>query len=154
MPTIVVETPIAASPLRCFDLARDIDLHCASTSRTQERAVAGVTTGLIGDGDAVTFEAVHFGVRQRLTARIVLFEPPHRFVDEMTQGAFQAMRHTHEFLPEAGGTRMRDTLTWTSPLGPLGVLADHLFLIRYMTRFVQERNAVLKAAAEKTENAE
>jgi len=73
MVTIVCETIIHASREICFDLARDIDAHCVSTGKTQERAVAGRTSGLIEMSETVTFEAVHFGVRQRLTSRIVQF---------------------------------------------------------------------------------
>jgi hypothetical protein len=41
-----------------------------------------------------------------------------------------------------------DTFDYTSPLGPLGRLADRLFLVRYMTRLLRERNAYLARAAE------
>src|SRR5690606_21074152 len=109
MPVITVETLILASPQRCFDLARDIDVHCQSTSATKERAVAGVTSGLIGAGQSVTFEAVHFGVRQRLTSKITEFDAPHRFVDEMVEGAFASLRHVHEFEARGEHTLMRDT---------------------------------------------
>lgn len=63
MPSIRIETAIAAPPERCFDLARDIDAHVRSTAGTHERAVGGVTTGLMGLGDEVTWEAKHLGVR-------------------------------------------------------------------------------------------
>src|SRR5687768_6093720 len=132
MPTITVETHIEASVETCFDAARDIGLHCQTVAHTQERAVAGVTSGLIGLGQTVTFEGVHFGIRQRLTARVTKFERPIYFVDEMTQGAFQSMRHVHEFIPQGQSTLMRDTIEWKSPLGVLGLLADTLFLKRYM----------------------
>jgi len=148
MPTVVLETQIHAPIEVCFDLARDIDAHCRTTGSTQERAVAGVTTGLIGMGQSVTFEAVHFGVRQRLSTRIVEFERPHRFVDEMTRGAFKTMRHLHEFLPIAGATLMRDTLQWTAPLGWLGIVADKLFLEKYMRNFLLQRNSNLKKLAQ------
>jgi len=55
---------------RCFDLARDIDFHQRSLTDTGERAIGGVTSGLIALGETVTWEATHFGVRQRLTVRI------------------------------------------------------------------------------------
>ena len=87
MPTIIIETQINAPAEQCFDLARDIGLHCQTTSKTKEKAVAGVTSGLIEMGQSVTFEAVHFGVRQRLTSQIVEFERPLYFTDEMTKGA-------------------------------------------------------------------
>ena len=145
---IRIETRIDAPIERCFDFARNVDLHTASTARTSERAVAGVTHGLMGAGDVVTWEAVHFGVRQRLTSRITRFEPPHLFVDEMVRGAFASFTHTHEFRQEGDVTLMVDTFRYVSPLGILGVLADKLFLERYMTRFLKERAEFLKDAAE------
>jgi ligand-binding SRPBCC domain-containing protein len=96
----------------------------------------------------VTWEATHFGVRQRLTSRITAFDPPHRFVDEMVRGAFARFRHEHQFVAVEGGTEIVDTFDYTSPLGPLGRLADRLFLVRYMTRLLRERNAYLARAAE------
>src|SRR5438046_2193900 len=52
-PMLVIRlwTPIAAPPERVFDLARSIDAHQDSAEGTQERAVAGVTRGLIGLGE-------------------------------------------------------------------------------------------------------
>jgi len=148
VPTITVDTSIHAPQAVVFDAARDIALHCRTTDWTGERAVAGVTHGLIGLGESVTFEAVHFGVRQRLTGQVVEMEIPHRFVDVMLRGAFAELRHTHEFLPEGTGTIMRDTLEWRAPLGPLGRLADALFLVRYMTKFLVRRGTALKSAVE------
>jgi len=148
MVTIVVETSILAPIERCFNMARDIPLHCATTSWTKERAVAGCTSGMIGWGDWVTFEGVHFGFKLRLTAQITEFESPHRFVDEMVRGTFKSLRHVHEFREDSGVTIMTDTLIWTSPLGALGRLADRLFLRHHMRSFLVRRNAALKAAIE------
>jgi len=148
MPVIIMRTRVAAPPARCFDLARDVELHQRSTAASRERAVAGVTAGLLGAGDEVTWEATHFGVRQRLTSRITEFDPPNRFVDEMVRGAFARFRHEHQFLSVPDGTDMVDIFDYTAPLGPLGRLADGLFLRRYMTALLRERNAYLKRAAE------
>jgi ligand-binding SRPBCC domain-containing protein len=148
VPIIVLRTRVAAPPSRCFDLARDVGLHQRSTAASRERAVAGVTSGLLGPGDEVTWEATHFRVRQRLSSRITVFEPPYRFVDEMVRGAFRRFRHEHQFLAVDGGTEMVDIFDYTSPLGLLGRLADLLFLRAYMTRLLRERNAYLKREAE------
>jgi ligand-binding SRPBCC domain-containing protein len=148
MPTLVIETFIQAPVQRCFDLARDIRLHCVTASHTEERAIAGVTEGRIGLGEWVTFEGVHFGVRQRLTARVIEFDSPHRFVDEMLEGAFQSMKHVHAFIENGQWTLMRDTLIWVTPFGWVGRAADKLFLERYMRHFLMKRNAKLKVVAE------
>lgn len=120
-----------------------------ATARSRERAVAGVTTGLMGAGDTVTWEAVHLGIRQRLTVRITRYERPRLFVDEMVEGAFRRLTHTHEFRAIDEGTLMVDTFDYSSPLGVLGRLADVLFLKRYLLRFLSERARALKDEAER-----
>lgn len=148
MPVIRLETFIAAEPDVCFDLSRSVDLHLDSFSRTRERAIAGVTSGLMGAGDEVTWEAVHFGVRQRFTSAITEFDRPRRFVDEMKRGAFRRFRHEHEFKPVEAGTLMIDSVDYASPWGPLGKLADVLFVRSYLTRLLTDRNMHIKARAE------
>jgi ligand-binding SRPBCC domain-containing protein len=151
MPLIELETQIAAPIERVFDLARSIDAHMASTEGSNERAVAGRTTGLIGDGETVTWEAKHFGIKQRLSVRVTKFDRPHLFGDEMISGAFSAMRHTHRFIQSGGGTLMRDEFHFTAPFGFFGRLAERLFLTNYMRRFLTKRAAALKSMAESDE---
>jgi len=148
MPTIRIATSIDAPAERCFDLARDVGAHVRSTAGTGERAVGGVTIGLLELGDEVTWEARHLGIRQRLTARISRFERPVLFEDVMVRGAFASLRHVHEFLPRDGGTTMIDTFTFTSPLGPVGAIVDRLFLAGYMRRLLVSRANELKRMAE------
>ena len=73
MPTIELVTSIAAPIERVFDLARSIDLHTNSTSTQARRTIAGVTSGLIGPGQEVTWRARHFGVWQSFTVRVTVF---------------------------------------------------------------------------------
>ena len=149
MPVIELVTSIAAPIDRVFDLARSIDLHTHSTSRTGERAVSGVTSGLIGLDEEVTWRARHFGVWQSLTVRITEFERPTHFTDVMLRGAFRSMEHRHDFEPAAiGNTTMRDLFRFQSPLGILGRLVDCLVLTRYMKSLLIERNRVIKVIAE------
>jgi ligand-binding SRPBCC domain-containing protein len=148
MPVIELATLIAAPVERVFDLSRSIDLHMSSTSRTGERAIAGVTSGLIGLGEEVTWRAKHFGIWQSLTVRIAEFERPTHFADVMQRGAFRRMEHHHYFEPTSTGTLMRDLFAFESPLGLLGRIADFLFLERYLRWFLIERNRVIKATAE------
>ncbi len=152
MPTINLQTIIAAPIERCFDLSRSVDLHMGSMSRTGEQAVAGVTSGLMGPGDEVTWEARHLGVRWRLTSRITVadYQQSHHFVDEQVRGPFAGFRHLHTFesLKDGAATLMTDAFSYAAPLGPIGRLADRLFLERYMRRLLEERNRYLKAVAE------
>jgi len=148
MAVIRVETEISAPPAVCFDLKRSVDLHLTSTGDSGERAVAGVTSGLIGEGQEVTWSARHFGIRQLLTSRITVFDPPHRFRDSQVQGAFARFDHDHYFEPCNGGTTMIDVFDYSAPLGLFGRLAEWLVLNRYMRRLLVERALGVKAVAE------
>lgn len=148
MSTIRLETYINASAERCFDLSLSVDLHQHSVSHTHERPIAGVTRGMMKLGDTVTWEAVHFGIRQYLTSKITAYERPYRFTDEMVQGTFQEMIHLHEFVPQSPGTLMVDLFTFRAPFGALGWLAEMLVLTRYMKELLLARNRYLKQVAE------
>lgn len=148
MPEILIETQIHAPAERCFDLMRDIWIHTETTMETDESAVAGVTEGMIGPGQTVTFEGRHFGFKQRLTVRVTEFERPTLFVDEMTEGNFRSFKHIHEFVTVRSGTLMRDRLIWTSPFGIVGRIVDELLLKRHLRDLVSKRNLRLKQLAE------
>jgi ligand-binding SRPBCC domain-containing protein len=148
MPLIEHREFVQASVERCFDLARDVDIHTRTTKGTKEKAVGGVTTGLLLAGDVVTWEAVHFGIRQRLTAKVTLMDKPHMFEDVMVKGPFQSFHHIHEFIEMDSGTLMIDKFQYTSPYGLIGVIADKLFLERYMRNFILSRARALKQIAE------
>jgi ligand-binding SRPBCC domain-containing protein len=148
MPTIRLETTIQAPPERCFDLSLSVDLHARSQAYAHERPIAGVLAGEMRLGDTVTWEAVHFGVKQHLTSQITVYERPSRFTDEMVAGIFKRLYHTHVFVPQSYGTLMIDMFTFQTPLGVLGRLAESLFLTRYMKGLLLARNRYLKQVAE------
>lgn len=145
---IRLETHINAPIERCFDLSLSVDLHRHSVAHTHERPVAGVTSGVMKLGDSVTWEAVHFGIKQHLTSKITAYERPYRFTDEMVRGIFQEITHIHEFVPQPPGTLMIDLFMFRAPLGILGRLAERLALTRYMKRLLLIRNRYLKQVAE------
>lgn len=146
---VTVDTSIRASALDCFDLARDIDLHLRTMADTGERAVAGVTTGLIGSGDEVTWEARHFGVRRRMTVGIVEFDPPHLFRDHMLRGPFRRFDHLHRFEQREGVTIMTDEIDFASPYGPIGWVVDRLVLARHLRRLLLARADAIRHEAQR-----
>jgi ligand-binding SRPBCC domain-containing protein len=119
-----------------------------STAHTGEEAIAGKTNGLIGLGETVTWRARHFGVWLSLTSKITQYDWPFCFVDEMVEGPFHSFRHEHRFTRISQGTLMEDNFAYRSPFGPLGRIADQLFLRQYMTDLLLRRNEILKEVAE------
>nr|WP_218624030.1 SRPBCC family protein [Granulicella sp. dw_53] len=136
---------------RCFDLARSVEVHVLGNVHWGEQAVAegGVTAGLLGLGDRVTWRARHFGVRQRLTSDITAMDAPRYFQDTMVRGAFRSMQHDHFFRELEGGvTEMRDVFRFAAPIPVLGRVAEVVLLRRYMTTLLRERNLEIKRVAE------
>jgi ligand-binding SRPBCC domain-containing protein len=148
MASIRVETLIKAPIDRCFDLARSVEDHVASTAKTNERVVSGKMEGLFELGDSVTWEARHFGLRLRQGSTITRSEPPHVFVDEGTTGPLGNFRHVHQFVSEHGATLMVDTFEYELPARMGGRLADRLVVERHMRRLLTDRAAYLKQQAE------
>ncbi len=149
------EFTIVRAPIeRCFDLARSVEVHLAGNLHSGEMAVAtaGVTSGLIAMGQRVTWRAKHFGIWHNLTSEITALERPAYFQDRMLRGPFRFMQHDHFFrrLP-SGETEMKDAFCFAAPLPVLGILAEIVFLRRYMRALLQERNSVLKQIAESSE---
>lgn len=147
MAVLRLVTDIQAPVEKCFDLSRSIDLHLDSMAASRERAVAGVTSGLIGPGEEVTWEARHFGLRWHATSRVVEFDRPRRFADEMVRGPFALFRHEHEFEAENGRTRMVDVVTYRTRCGPMTALTD-LITGPYLARLLRIRNEAIRRRAE------
>lgn len=148
MPTIFLKTIIKSDIQTVFDLARDIDVHQKSTSKTHEKAIAGRTSGLIEEGETVTWKAKHLGIYQTLTTKIVSMNKPHHFVDVIQKGAFKSMKHQHIFRQEGENTVMTDIFEFESPFGIIGKIFNTIFLKNYMKTFLLERNRLIKITAE------
>lgn len=149
MPFIQLTTIIAAPIETVFDLSRSIDLHQTSLQHTSEKAIAGVTTGLIKNGETVTWQAKHLLVTRTMTVKITAMQPPTYFKDEMLQGDFKTMWHEHYFIANQNGTTMNDAFYFESPFGIIGKCFNYLFLTNYMRKLLQKRNEVIKMMAEK-----
>lgn len=148
MRALTIVTRIEAPVSRCFDLSLSVDGHTASMASSAERAIDGVTSGMIGPGESVTWRARHFGIPFRLTSRITAYDRPRRFVDEQVAGPFTRWWHEHEFSDQGEATLMTDRIEFAAPFGPLGRLAERVVLVRYMERLILERNSWLKRELE------
>ena len=148
MTTISLTTKINAPIQTVFDLSRNIDVHQLSAKKTAEKAIAGVTFGLIGFHETVTWKGRHFGIYLTHKSRINAFEMPNYFVDEMEKGQFKSFRHEHFFEFKNGVVIMKDKLQYETPFGLAGKLFDHLLLKKHLTQFLLKRNQHLKTLAE------
>jgi ligand-binding SRPBCC domain-containing protein len=150
MTQIILKTAINASQDVVFDLARDIDVHQFTTSKTREKAVGGRTSGRISPGETVTWKGKHFGLWLKHTSRNTAMEIPKSFVDEMERGCFKSFRHEHFFERDGDNCIMIDRLCYETPYGIFGRLFDWLILEKYLTEFLKTRNNAIKKLAEQS----
>ena len=134
-------------PETAFDLSLSIDVHLGSFEHSGERAVDGVTAGVIGLGEFVTWRARHFGITWTMTSTITEWDRPRCFVDEQRKGPFKSFRHEHLFEPVEHGTRLLDHVEFEAPLGVLGRAAERLVLARYLRHLIDVRNTFLVTEA-------
>lgn len=87
------------------------------------------------------------GIPIRWLTRIEVWEPPHRFVDVQVKGPYALWHHTHSF--EADGPDavwIRDRVRYALPLGPLGGIANLLFVRRDVERIFDYRTEAVAAS--------
>lgn len=115
-------------------------------------ATDGVTSGLIGLGERVTWRAKHFGVWHTLTSEIMALDRPTYFQDVMLRGAFRWMKHNHHFREVSESeTEMKDVFCFAAPVPVVGSIVEKLVLRKYMSDLLHERNLVVKKIAESSE---
>ncbi len=148
MPEIHLTSFIKAPIERVFDLSRSINLHQISTADTNEKAVAGILSGLINKNETVTWQAKHLLKTRRFTSKITEMQKPDFFTDEMIMGDFKTFNHQHHFKSANNGTIMIDMINFETPYGVIGKIANKFFLKTYIEKFLTKRNAVIKDYAE------
>jgi len=80
-------------------------------------------------------------------SRITEFAWNHYFADVQEKGPFKSWHHRHEFAAETRGgihgTLVRDKIEYEVGFGPLGAIANALFVARQMRRTFDQRQQVL-----------
>ncbi len=80
------------------------------------------------------------GVPIRWQTRIDAWERPHRFIDSQSKGPYAHWEHTHRFEADGeGATVIHDHVRYAMPLGPLGAIAQRLFVRRDLERIFDYR---------------
>lgn len=144
MTQIKITTTINAPIEIVFNNSRNIDIHQYSASKTNEKAIAGRTSGLINKGETVTWKGKHFGINLRHQSIITEMEFPNYFFDQQVKGHFKSFEHQHSFEQIGNHTIMTDILEYETPFGFIGKLFDKIILKNHLTNFILHRNQILK----------
>jgi ligand-binding SRPBCC domain-containing protein len=90
-------------------------------------------------GTLIDYRLSLLGIPFQWRTRIESFEPPDRFTDVQERGPYQRWHHTHEFNEQDGGTWMVDRVEYQLPLGPIGWLANALFVQQQLKQIFDYR---------------
>jgi len=90
-------------------------------------------------GAEIDYRMVWRGVPIRWTTEVLRWLPPHEFVDMQLSGPYKLWHHTHRFAAQSGGTCITDIVQYALPLGPLGWLANALWVRRDIRRMFDYR---------------
>lgn len=66
------------------------------------------------------------------------------FMDEQRVGPYKLWLHTHKLEDVEGGTRMTDDIRYLVPFGPIGLLANILFVGRTLRRIFDYRRVKME----------
>jgi ligand-binding SRPBCC domain-containing protein len=78
------------------------------------------------------------------TTEITQVNEPYHFVDTQVSGPYSLWHHQHFFREVPGGVEMIDEVNYAIPFGPIGWLANALFVEREVNRIFDYRFEVLE----------
>ena len=153
MPTLVFETTVRAPLERVWAFHDDVGAALPALSPPDAGVKIESADLPVRTGSRIVITARGpLGVRLRWVAKIVEHAPPlsdaagasARFVDEQESGPFKFWRHEHAFAAiDEQSTRLTDRVTYVVRLGPLGRLADRLFVRRQVEAMFRHRQDVM-----------
>jgi hypothetical protein len=137
---LVSKQTIDAPLERCFDLARSIDVHVYTARGISGKAIAGKTSGLADLGDTTTWSARFFGLRFRVTTKVVTMKKPFGFSERLERGLFKRFEHDYALRDLGNGvTELEDAFIFESPCGWVGKLFDRFVLQKVMRETMESR---------------
>lgn len=97
----------------------------------------------MAEGQRIAYRIRLGPVPMRWLTRIDAWEPRERFVDAQLRGPYRAWYHEHLFEARGDHTLMIDRVWYAPPLGPLGAIAQRLFVGQTLRRIFGYRRAAI-----------
>lgn len=79
------------------------------------------------------------GIALAWMTEITHVQDKHHFVDEQRKGPYKLWHHQHHFKDIEGGTEMTDLVHYRLPMGPLGNIANSLFVKKELEKIFAYR---------------
>lgn len=145
VPVLVIESVLPYSPADLWALHQSAEvIPKLNPPGTKVQVLSPPEELGVRVGAVHKLKMVKYGLPTVWHAEIVEVEAPHRFVDVARKSPFRSWRHEHAFLPHDEGVLLRDTIDYEMPLGPLGSLADALFVRRDLEQTFEHRHRITR----------
>lgn len=145
MPVLRSTVLIDAPPRTVAGLLRDSDVEAAALRRCGHRLSAPVR--LLAPGTEVRIDTrIGPGVRVPMRTQVGTVSPA-GMTSTLVAGPMRELTHTVTLTPTAAGTLVLDEMSWSTPFGPLGRIADTVLLRRLVLRIQAARAEVLAERA-------
>ncbi len=95
-------------------------------------------------GSLIRYRLRWRGIPIRWTTEISEWNPPTGFEDRAVAGPYALWNHEHFFLPQGGGTTMRDRVTYALPFAAVGRLAHWGLVKRDIERIFDFRAETMR----------
>lgn len=152
MPTLTFATEIEATQEALWQFHDGFDALLKITPPTTKVRVPNPPDHLeVGVRFTLIVSQPPVYVPMRWCTEITAYSPPTGFTDIQVpgKGPFALWHHEHRFEKlNSHRTRLVDTVTYRPPFGPLGILADRVFIRRQLEQLFAHRHRVTKAALE------
>jgi ligand-binding SRPBCC domain-containing protein len=84
------------------------------------------------------------GIKMDWVTEITQIRDQEFFIDDQRVGPYALWHHQHHFRTVEGGTEMQDVLHYQVPFGPIGSLADWLFVGRQVEEIFRFREEAIR----------
>jgi hypothetical protein len=98
----------------------------------------------MGEGTEIDYRVRLGPIPMRWRTRIRVWEPGARFVDSQERGPYRSWWHQHTFEADGDRTRVADDVYYAPPLGPLGRIANAVFVKRQLSDIFAYRAAAMR----------
>lgn len=142
--TLTARTVIARPLDEVFEFFADAENLAAITPAELGFQITSPTPIAMAPGATIDYRIQVSGVPLRWRTIIEAWEPARRFVDVQARGPYRCWWHEHRFRRDGDRTIMEDTVHYAPPLGPLGRIANRLFVADQLRAIFAQRDRAIR----------
>lgn len=140
---IYIERPVEA----VFAFVSDLRNAPRLAPADAPESVASGMESALSAGAVVTYATRRTGSAESLTVQVEAWNPPTGYAERQIQGPFGAWVHRRRLAPFQSGTLLTDQVEYVAG-GPLGALADRLWLGKHLDAWFRHRQSEAKRLLE------